>query len=280
MALFASDGKKIVDAWEAEARTSYACLECRTPLKVRRRKMQFPHFYHLKASPSCRLYSKSERHLLIQLHIQKQLPLKESQIEKPFPSIRRIADLTWETKKIVFEIQCSPISQAEVMARNAEYRSLGYEVIWILDDRLFNKKQLHPSEAWIRSHMSYFVLGKSRFAYYDQLEIISSHRRIKKGEKIFVELNQIHPMPRTKWPTQIPNQIQERIKNCNYYLKEDLIGKALTPGFTLAFQHWHALEKTARITERKTTYFKKFLQKYVRDPYLSLLRGCLNRTIP
>ncbi len=278
MALFASDGKEIVDAWDAEAGIPYTCLECGTSLKVRRGKMQFPHFYHLRASPSCRLYSKSERHLLIQLHIQKQLPPGESLIEKAFPSIRRIADLSWETRKIVFEIQCSSISQGEAMARNAEYRSLGYEVIWILDDRLFNKKQMRPSEAWIRSHMSYFVLGKSRFAYYDQLEIISSHIRIKKGEKIFVELHQIHPMPKAKWPTQIPRQIEERIKNCNHYLREDLIGKTISPAFgiTPILERWHALEKTVRITEETIPYFKKILRKYVIDPYLSLLNRMIS----
>jgi competence CoiA-like predicted nuclease len=55
-----------------------------------------------------------------------------------FSDICRIADLVWEEKKIIFEIQCSEISSLEAARRTRDYGMKGYEVIWILDDRVFS----------------------------------------------------------------------------------------------------------------------------------------------
>lgn len=184
MALFANDKEDIVDAYDADAKIDYTCLECQGKVRLRKGKLQIPHFYHLRATPSCRLYSKSERHLLIQIALQKQLPLSEAVLEKPFSAIGRIADVAWEKQRIVFEIQCSSIAKEEAQSRISEYGSLGYSVVWILDDRLFNQRRVSLAESFLREKASLFVTGKGPFLFYDQAEQIEEGIRIRKGKRL------------------------------------------------------------------------------------------------
>lgn len=187
MTLFAKDREEIISAWDAHPKKTYQCLCCNSALRYRRSKRQFPHFYHISKTPSCRLYGKSETHLLIQIEIQKQL--RDALLEKPFPSIGRIADVVWEKEKIIFEIQCSSISEKETQERVLEYQTLGYKVVWILDDAKFNKRRLSYAESWMRQKHCYFVNG-SRF-FYDQSETIQNNVRVKKSRKIPIDLSNL-----------------------------------------------------------------------------------------
>jgi len=186
MAIFAKDQEKIISAWEANPKKTYLCIGCNQPLKYRRSKLQFPHFYHPSKS-SCRLEGKSKKHLSIQLEIQKRLNC--AKLEVPFPAIGRIADVVWEKEKIIFEVQCSLISFEEAQMRVFEYRSLGYKVIWILDDGIFNNRRVRKSELYIRNHHGYFV--KRTNFFYDQLETIQGKIRIKRGKKIPIDLGNL-----------------------------------------------------------------------------------------
>lgn len=266
MVLFASNGEDAVNAWDAHAGTPYWCLECRSLLKLRQSKRTFPHFYHISSSPSCRLYSKSERHLLIQLAIQKKLALNETSLEKPFPKIQRIADVVWENKKIVFEIQCSPISEIEAKERTTEYRSLGYEVVWILDDRLFNKKHITKAENFIRSHSGYFIKRGNSFLIYDQLEIFKNHRRLKKGEKTPIDLSKVFPILSLDPTRPLPKLLKERTTNAKYYFENDWIAKINASDFEMTLQNWSYFQK-----QTSRDKLKKFFEKYAKAPYLALL---------
>ncbi len=160
MALYALDGDKFLYALDAKPRELYQCVECLCPVKLKQGRQRNPHFYHIKKSPRCRLYGKSETHLLLQLQLQKLLSCEETEMERPFPSIRRIADVFWEKEKIVFEIQCSSISLEEVSARVLDYGKLGYTVVWLMDDRIFNQRFIRPAEAFLRDRFaSQFFLG-------------------------------------------------------------------------------------------------------------------------
>jgi hypothetical protein len=59
------------------------------------------------------------------------------QKERPFPDLCRIADLVWEERKLIFEIQCSPILRQEAEKRVRDYAMKGYTVIWLVIDRSF-----------------------------------------------------------------------------------------------------------------------------------------------
>ena len=186
MPIFAKDQEKIISAWEAKPNKIYHCIGCNMPLKYRRSKLQFPHFYH-PSNTHCHIKGKSKKHLLIQLEIEKRI--NGAKLEVPFPTIGRIGDVVWEKEKIIFEIQCSRITYEEAQARVFEYESLGYKVIWILDDGIFNHRRVRKSELFIRTHHSYYV--KKRSFFYDQFEIIQGNRRIKRGKKIPIDFRSL-----------------------------------------------------------------------------------------
>jgi competence CoiA-like predicted nuclease len=46
---------------------------------------------------------------------------------------QRRADCLDEQRKLVIEVQCSPLSVEEFNARNRDYARLGYKVVWVWD---------------------------------------------------------------------------------------------------------------------------------------------------
>ena len=272
MPLYASDGENYIYAADAEPRGSYRCLECKAPLKVRRGKNRIAHFYHLQTSPSCRLYSKSEDHLLIQLQIQKLLPSGEAQIEVPFLIIHRIADLLWESQKIIFEIQCSSIHTKEAENRIRDYRKLGYEIIWLFDDRLFNRKMVRPAEDFLRTHSCYFFrFQRNNISFfYDQFEIILNGKRVETSRKLQIDLKKIYSTPKIEDVSFIPNQIIRRAQNSPQYFKGDLISWAFqaepSPFIMQVLNDWKKLE--LEWAKEKREPIQMILQKKMVRPYL------------
>ncbi len=270
MPLFALHDTYLISAFDAETNASYFCLECQNPLKLRKQKRKLPHFYHLRATPSCRLYSKSNEHLLIQLAIQKSLPPNEGRLEHHFPSIRRIADVSWEKKKIVFEIQCSLISEEEVKQRSQDYASLNYQIVWILDDRLFNKKIIQKTEHYLRTRLCYFAELHPNLLFYDQFEVIQFPKRLRKGPKIPILLHQVHPMKHTDIP-----QVKQRVANNCFYFENDLVHKALLipkiPSYGHTFNAWSHLES-------KQIQCKRFsCLRWIQKIYFQLLKKALQK---
>lgn len=101
--------------------------------------------------------------------------------EKPFGSIFRIADCVVEKKHLVFEVQTSPISSSEVLARINDFAKMGYLVVWILHDTCFNHFRKSDVERTLFYHPHYYTnIGpKRRGIIYDQIA------RYRMGEKIF-----------------------------------------------------------------------------------------------
>jgi competence protein CoiA len=284
MAFFALDEEESVSSWDADPRKIYRCIECAAPVKVRRGKTRIPHFYHLRNAPSCRLYSKSEDHLLLQLQIQKLLPKGKALMEQPIPSINRVSDLLWEEKKIAFEIQCSTLLEAEAEARMREYKSAGYDVVWILDDRVFNKRLLRPAEEFLRRRLCFFA-SFNRMAlslFYDQFEIFQRHQRVKKGTRITIDLQNVYTPSQPKWPPQLPLQIERRIENCSRFFARDLLHRALLsnkfPTFVVSLQNWRMLEARFQEEKKEKNRIKEFLRRWIFEPYLALLDEVLKRT--
>lgn len=186
MALYALDEKSnLVLAAHADLYKKFFCLECRGPVQKRMGLHKRPHFSHLRNATHCRLYSKSIDHLVLQTRLKELIP--ELEMERPFPSILRIADLCWERKKIVFEIQCSLIAPAEAELRRKDYAKEGYNLLWLLDDRLFNKKTLRAAEEILRKEAGYFISLRKALVY-DQFDPISEGKRLLKGPPLAVNL--------------------------------------------------------------------------------------------
>ena len=151
---------RIVAAFDALFNKKYRCLECSHPLRVRKG-MRQTYFSH-PSSSSCRLFKRTSDHLTVQRLLQESNPALER--EKPFPDLGRIADLVWEEKRLIFEIQCSPISLEEAKERVRDYGLKGYSVFWLLDDRLYNKRKSSPTEKYLLESGSFFSL-KRRILY-------------------------------------------------------------------------------------------------------------------
>src|SRR5271170_2645635 len=144
MQLYALDNTTPIAAAKADKKRDYLCPECGSKLRLRSGPSRQSHFYHLSLPTHCLQHQKSLEHLQLQLRLF-DLIGPQAQIESPFPAFKRIADVAWHSKKIIFEIQRSPIPLEEAQNRNLDYQRAGYNVIWILHDRQFNKTHLSAS---------------------------------------------------------------------------------------------------------------------------------------
>ncbi len=277
MALYATDTDDVIFASDADPQGRYWCLECFGPVKVRKGKERFPHFYHVKTTPQCRLYSKSEDHMRVQVELKKLFPPNEIALEKAFPSLSRVADALWEKEKIAFEIQCSPIQPPEAEARIRDYRSAGYETIWLLDERLYNKRTVRPSEELLRSHSAYYLsIPRGRpFSAYDQFEIFASGARVKKGRPLSIDLRNARTL-RTLPPSEkLPDQIVRRALGSPRHFQNDRLARAAQsirfPSLALSLQNWKALEEHLGKSPPPPPPWKEWLRRYLFEPYLEWL---------
>ena len=222
MPLYALDDEnRIIPAQNALNGRRYRCLECKGAMQRRVGLERRAHFYHLHSIRSCRLYSKSIDHLILQTHLQEKNPALI--IERPFEKILRIADLCWEEKKIIFEIQCSPISQEEAKMRTDDYSSEGYTIVWLLDCRLYNRRSLRFAESQLRQQACYYFTLKNR-EIFDQFEVIVDASRIAKGPPLPIDL--LQP---ARLPPQIPSALPRQLKNreTSLFFSGDLLDRSI-----------------------------------------------------
>ncbi|MBM3184555.1 MAG: hypothetical protein FJZ64_04550 [Chlamydiae bacterium] len=283
MALYATDGEEVVFALKAAPNHSYRCLECRLPVKVRRGKNRIPHFYHLRTSPSCHLYSKSEDHLLLQLQLKKCFPENELKIEEYIPSVCRIADLLWEKEKIVFEIQCSSLEASEAKQRIIDYRKSGYEIVWLFDDRLFNKRLVRPAEELLRADSCYYF-SFNRFGnslIYDQFEIIIAKNRVRKSRPMNVNLMIPRKIPSLEWPSHLIEQIQKKLAHCQRFFQGDVIHKtilsAIYPSASQTLEKWFSIEQEMKKLHRPPGLLETVTKECVVYSYLDILEWFLTK---
>lgn len=227
MQLFALDGSIPLSATQAIKGKNYFCPECQSALRVRSGPHRQTHFYHPSAPKDCRQHQKSPPHLQLQLNLLNLIHPEEGQIECAFPSIGRIADVAWHTRKIIFEIQCSPIPIAEAESRNADYLKEGYQVIWILHDRCFNQRNLSASEFYLRSTPCYFtnVNAKGEGIIYDQFEVIKGHQRVFKGPCLKINLPQVVFFSPSEISTELPSVLKLRISSWKCFVLKDLYSR-------------------------------------------------------
>lgn len=230
MQLFALDKTTPILASRAERNKEYICPECLMPVRVRGGPSRQTHFYHLSLSKQCRQHQKSQEHLQLQLKLLDLIGL-DAQIECPFPAIRRIADLAWHAKKLIFEVQCSPISLEEVQNRVLDYRSTGYDVIWILHDKRFNQKNLSAAERFLRETPCYFTdIDKAGYGIiYDQFEVLKDHQRLFKGPPLILssDLFPHHPPSIALLDTALPQSVSSRFTQWKSYIQGDLLDRLL-----------------------------------------------------
>lgn len=283
MQLYALDkDKRAVFANHAKKHTDYTCPECSSLLRLRGGIHRQNHFYHLDVERRCRQNGKSMEHLLAQFRILETLPEDECSLEVRFPEIQRIADCVWHKHKVIFEIQCSPISAAEVRSRNTDYRKMGYSVIWILHDKQFGMKKPSAAEIYLASQVHYFTnidaWGKGNF--YDQFTLIEGLNRkyvSKKRECIFKEL--VHHEGSPKLTRRVPWLLQEKMKNSVCHFKGDWTDACLQGESKELLEKLLQFEKKSKggLPQKIVGGIVKLIRNYIVRPYRTAFRIFLEK---
>lgn len=127
---------------------------CGAPGHLRTSKRGTRHFYHA-VDAGCHYAQESPEHLLIKEQIYRACRTAgwETTVEFPAPDRSWIADVyaTRDGRKVVFEIQISTISPAELEDREGKYRKAGIESYWLLDNFLGRSKDF---AVWYDSYLS------------------------------------------------------------------------------------------------------------------------------
>lgn len=172
---FSSTGE-LIDAQEAVHHVDYLCPECRGIVRLRRGEERAAHFFHRNEGSSCRLRLKDGLHESVQQWLAESLG--ECCIECHFPEISRIADVAYLPKKVVFEVQVSPIRPEEATARTLDYWKAGWHVIWILHAQTFGLSRASPFEQKLLSIPHYFAsFGFRGGQLWDELSAVLRGRR-------------------------------------------------------------------------------------------------------
>lgn len=137
-------------------------------------------------------------------------------LEAPFPEIKRRADCLLPEKKIVFEVQCSPISMQELSTRNANYAKAGYLTIWILHEKLL----------YSTKKMSFLLRSLVPFPHY--FSCVDTHGKGMIYDRIF-KLKQGALVPVSPKFSLFPS-----FRN----LKAPLFSPSLGPYITVRSQKW------------------------------------------
>jgi competence protein CoiA len=272
MQLYAIDQKGTpVLAATALKKFDYSCLECGGTVRLREGERRQPHFYHLNPPASCRQSAKSLTHLAIQNLIASQLPRGTISLERRFPTINRIADLAWEEEKLVFEVQCSPMPREEMLQRTTDYASLGYQVIWILHERNYNKYRVSNLEAGIAAIPHYYTdIGPGgEGVIYDQWHLTSAGLRVKGLPRLAVDLSK--PARLVDHAETSLKLADERIAAWKIYFKGDLIDLALHEPHSPYLQTARASEKEAACKENQS--YIAIASNYYKATLLKILKG-------
>jgi hypothetical protein len=117
-------------------------------------------------------------------------------LEYRFPQLGRIADLCCLRSKWVIEVQCSPISLAEVQAREADYMRAGFQLLWVLHEANFNGKMVSAAERHVRMRGAYYtnINAEAEGMIYDQAEWVTGRVRRARSRRCPVDLSQRFPL--------------------------------------------------------------------------------------
>lgn len=207
-----SEGKKCF-ARDAAKGNDYFCLECSSRVRARSGHAIRAHFYHIASESSCRQAGKTEQHIAIQELIMEQIG--SGVLEMRFDAIGRVADVSWPEKRLIFEVQCSPISQEEVEARNHDYATQGFDVVWILYDKTFGYKKRTACQMALKSRVHYYS------------DAVSLYDWAKRYQKSKIRVDTIVPISFLSDLPDLDDAMSARFYSWGYFAENDFLWRAL-----------------------------------------------------
>ena len=283
MQLYALNAEtKVICALQAKKHVDYFCPECEEIVRLRGGMHRRDHFFHLLPSAQCKQSQKSLIHLQLQHHLFHLLPQTECFLEYRFPTIKRIADVVWKPRNLIFEIQCSPISASEIASRNSDYESQGYQVIWILHDKRFNKRKTTAAEHFLQRFPHYYtnIDVEGRGCIYDQFALFD--RGIKKywQKPLVVSLNLPFRLYGSVSPkAALPNKVLSRMKEWSLFFSGDLLSLSQQSS-RKAEQHFQEAilaESSLFPKKSRTVRWKPLFQRFIIRPYLLFFQILLEK---
>lgn len=193
-------------------------------------------------------------------------------MEKKFPRLGRIADIVWEEKKLLFEIQCSPMSREEMLNRTKVYKTAGYQTVWILHEKSYNKFRLSALEGAIKEIPHYFtnMSPGGEGIIYDQCSIVSHGTRVKSWKRLPIDLSSPRPISqeiRSQKKERL-TQVEQRLKTWPIYFYKDLISLDQEEFSNDEFQEALSFERSMKKP-------KESLFTLIKRTYLSFLHRAL-----
>lgn len=283
MQIYARDDQgRFIHATHARRQKNYCCTECGRSVRLRGGPSRRAHFYHPDPDPSCSRHRKGIIHLQLQEYFLNRLTPEDCRIEHRFPEVNRIADVAWLSKKIVFEIQCSPVSPAEVLERNRDYASSGWTVIWILHDRRYNQIRLSSAEAALRHFPHYFtdMDDQGKGMIYDQFDRADRGVRKDRLAGLPIDFCKTIPLDRSRAFNEL-ELLQMRSRHRSFAFEGDLFSVLLNDPSSDYIRLAKEREARARTyPERLSLFFvlKRFWLRCISDPYRILFRYILERS--
>jgi competence protein CoiA len=285
MQICALDSNNILTlADRAVKQQNYFCVECQQVVRLRSGIHRQAHFFHIQPNRTCGLHAKGMPHLMLQSFLHGILPAGEAELECRFPSIKRIADVAWHHQKIIFEIQCSPISAEEVAGRNRNYASLGYRVVWILHDNRYNQARLSAAEEFLMSHSHYFtnMNADGEGIIYDQFAAVTHGKRVFRLPALSIDPSSPKLLTQSSFRSKnnLPFILNQRAKTWPLMFTGDLLDTV----FNHKGAHDHLDERQKELFLKlelflgKKSYFLQFLtqknilKEYVVRPYQAVLK--------
>lgn len=122
---------------------AYTCPACGGQIHLRQGPSVRTHFAH-KFLKDCDFFFENEspEHLANKESLYHWLKKETKvQLEYPLSELKQIADV-FVNGNLALEVQCSPLPQKVLKERSEGYRSQGYQVLWLLGQKLWLKERL------------------------------------------------------------------------------------------------------------------------------------------
>lgn len=282
MQLYALDQNlNVIHAKNAKKHFDYQCLECKSFVRLRGGIHRQNHFYHIFQTSSCKQSGKSMEHLQVQLFLQKELDCQDLHLEKRFNEIGRIADVVSFSKKLVFEVQCSPISLEEVKSRNLDYQKLGLSVIWILHEKNFNQSKVSAVEDFLQSTHHYFTNmdANGLGVIYDQFDLFDKGKRIFSSKPFIIDVKHFFQNDFHVKNQLLPSPLLQKISSQPSFFKGDLVDYCKSEHFSenTFIQALTILESRKPKKLTIPQFILHLLKSYIMRPYRIFLNILLEK---
>ncbi|EHI68547.1 CoiA-like protein [Streptococcus ictaluri 707-05] len=122
---------------------TFFCPACHSPLRLKNGHFKRPHFAHVTLK-HCSVYGENEsaQHLSLKASLYHNLSQTQKVvIEQYIPSLNQVADLL-VNDCLALEVQLSSMSFLALAKRTKSYQEQGYQVRWLLGEKLWLKKRL------------------------------------------------------------------------------------------------------------------------------------------